>query len=135
MHSCIALPDQKLLEDLRVSCNRADERERYYDVFQNTYQFSMRLSSLVPRKLTFVEQAIWHFESQISGTYDQNFAREDHILTPEFSNISLNGLMGLLSQLFGLLLCSFGHFNAHICDDDTNPPETGSVHFEAKFCT
>jgi len=90
---------------------------------------------MVPRKSTFVEQAIWHFKSEISGTYDHNFAREDHIFSPAFFNASLNGLMSLLSQPFGLLLGSFGHFNAHFCDDDTNPPEAESVHFEAKFCT
>jgi len=79
--------------------------------------------------------ALQIFKSQISGTYDQIFAREDHILTPAFFGVSLNGLMGLLSQPYGLLLGSFGHFNAHFCDDDTNPPEAESVHFEAKFCT
>ena len=31
--------------------------------------------------------AIWHFKSQISGSYDQTFAREDHIFTLAFFNI------------------------------------------------
>ena len=69
----------------------------------------MRPSSMVPRKSTFVEQAIWHFKSQILGSYDQNFAREDHLLTPAFFSIYLKDLKGILSQPSGLLLgSSFG---------------------------